>query len=159
MAETLLNSYPDYSKAPETYVLSIADVLSQLSDDVAVAVLDLKTGVRAKCSYLPTVADIVKCADEYIAARDRFKPAPRTGIHKLLPRPTEPEPTPEQRRRGIARWEKVKAEIVAKHSNKPAPMIVPENLNDEQAAEWVGQRLRTPAAPPSQELIDLVKFA
>lgn len=161
VAEKLLTSYPDYGKAHESYLLTITELLASLSDDVIAAVLDLKTGVRARCSFLPTVADIVKCADEYIAKRDQFKPPPREGIHKLLPRYTEREPTEAERQRTREHWAAVKAEIEARMakemgSKKLPPMMVPPELNDVEAAEWVHSRLRTPAKPPSQELKELV---
>jgi hypothetical protein len=138
----LLSSYPDYGKAPKPYLLSIAEILGQLSEDVVVAVLDLKTGVRARCSYLPTVADIVKCAEEYIVHRDRFRSAPRGGIHKLLPRATDREPTEAEKQRArenwakvMAEWAKLKANWAMHDSKKPSPMMVPEGLSNEEAAK------------------------
>jgi hypothetical protein len=31
--------------------------------------MDMRTGVRATCAYLPTVADIMRCAEEYTTSQ------------------------------------------------------------------------------------------
>lgn len=151
--EKLLISYPDYGKAPKPYLLSIAEILSQLSDDVVKAALDLKTGVRSKCAYLPTVADIVKFAEEYIAARDQFKPPPRAGIHKLLEPSTEREPTAAERQRAKEHWQEVRREMTPKDTR----LVMPPSLNEEETTDWLSKHLKTPPAPPSRELVELVR--
>jgi hypothetical protein len=79
-AEKLLSSYPDYGKAPKGYLIAIAEILAELSEEALAAVMDSKNGVRARHSFLPTVADIVKVAEEYIKKRYEFRP--------VLDRPT-----------------------------------------------------------------------
>ena len=83
-AEKLLNSYPEYAKATKPYVLSIVEILAALSEEVVAAALSVKTGVRARCTYLPTVADIVKFADEYAAQHRQFSHSVGKAVEETL---------------------------------------------------------------------------
>lgn len=81
--------YPDYSKAPSTYVLAITEILSTYDEDVLKAICDLKTGIPSRCQFLPTVADITKFVEENVVRQNQFRPAPRHSIHRILPRGPE----------------------------------------------------------------------
>ena len=160
LAEKLLSSYPDYGKASKTYLLSIAEVFNQLPQDVAAAALNITTGVRARCAFLPTVADIVKFAEDYRVKQTQFQSPPRYGIYQLLEPSNEPAPTSDECQRCRDHWNQVKEQIYAEQrrkSGQPDSVIVPDNLSNEEAAAWVGERLRTPSAPPSDELVELVR--
>lgn len=152
-AEKLLTSYPDYGKSTDTYIAAICEAIAELPDDIVAAVLDLRTGIRARCAFLPTIADIMKFAEEYTARRDQFKPLPRAGIYTLLNAPAERDPTPEERERALAHWEEVRTEMQPPDNR----LKMPPNLSDDEALCWLAKNLKTPPAPPSQELIDLVK--
>lgn len=114
MAERLLKSFPDYNKANEAYIASIVQTLAALPNDIVVAIMDLTTGIRSKCQFLPTVADLCNFAVEYHKQQDQFKPIRNAPEHKLLARDNSPKPTIEERQRAKDHWEKVKEEITAK---------------------------------------------
>ncbi len=88
LAERLLSSYPDYGKAPKPYLVSITEILATLDPDVQMALADIKTGIRARCSFLPTIADIAKFADEHTAKRNQFKPIEARDV--FIPDRTKP---------------------------------------------------------------------
>jgi hypothetical protein len=66
-----LNSYPDYSKSPPAYTASIVETFAGYSEHIQEALADKKTGIVAKCEYLPTVAAIVKMAEELELQHER----------------------------------------------------------------------------------------
>lgn len=76
MTEKMLRSYPDYGKSPPEYAAGIAGVLSMLSPEIRQEIFDPMRGIRSRCKFLPTIADIVELADQIsarIAARKDFK--------------------------------------------------------------------------------------
>lgn len=64
-AKMILACYPDYGKAPPEYVVNLIDVLSTYPESVMVRLCDLRTGIPAKCAFLPTVAEIVAMGDGF----------------------------------------------------------------------------------------------
>jgi hypothetical protein len=73
----ILSSYPDYGKVPASYVAALVEVLKEYSESVIIALEHPTTGIRGKCKYLPTVADIVEVADELSKPRrNPFEIAP-----------------------------------------------------------------------------------
>jgi hypothetical protein len=64
-AQMILSCYPDYGKAPPEYIVNLIDVLSTYPSHVLVRLVDLRTGIVAKSSYLPAIADVVALADSY----------------------------------------------------------------------------------------------
>lgn len=59
--------YPDYGKAPPEYAVNVIDVISTFPEWVMVDLCNLRTGIPAKCKFLPTVADIVRMGEDLIA--------------------------------------------------------------------------------------------
>jgi hypothetical protein len=159
-AEKLLTSYPDYGKSTKEYIAAICEAIAELPDDIITAMIDMKTGIRARCAFLPTIADIMKFAEEYTKRRDQFKSPP--SQYKLLNSSAERDPTPDERQRCKEHWLNVKEEIYAKHRQqhrKFEPVIIPEGLSDQQSAEYVYVALanRLGTVWPSRELIELVQ--
>lgn len=64
MAEKILSSYPDYGKSPATYTAGIIEAIAHYPASVQAFLADPITGIRARCAYLPTIADVVKMASE-----------------------------------------------------------------------------------------------
>lgn len=62
-AQMILSCYPDFGKAPPEYIVNLIDLLSTYPSGILVKLCDLRTGVVSQCSFLPTIADIVKMAD------------------------------------------------------------------------------------------------
>ncbi len=102
VVERLLSSYPDYGKAPETYLASVAELVAGYDSAMQTEMLDLRQGIRAKCTYLPTIADIVKWGDDYLARRNQFKSQPSREPYF---RPTEDDLRRELARKTIEPWE------------------------------------------------------
>lgn len=71
MAETILRRFPDYGKAPPHYLIAIVELIEGYPEHIQAAFADIKTGIAARCSYLPTIADFVKMAGEILAKEDR----------------------------------------------------------------------------------------
>jgi hypothetical protein len=65
MAKKMLSGYPEYAKSPPDYIVAIADVLSHFDDEIQTFLSDRVRGIPSKCTYLPTIADIVKAANEF----------------------------------------------------------------------------------------------
>lgn len=63
----ILACYPDYGKAPPEYVVNLIDVISTYPESVMVRLCDLRTGIASKCTFLPTVAEIVAMGNGFEA--------------------------------------------------------------------------------------------
>lgn len=143
LAKRLLAGRPDYAGASGQYLAEIGEVVAGYEPDMQAKILDLKTGVPSRCKYLPTPADIAEFVRAEAERLDQFKPA-----HTAYPRLKTDEDgvltTPEERQVHVARllakpiWERT-----------PAPALDAGELR-------TNADLRTPPAPPSQKLIDLV---
>ena len=62
----ILSCYPDYGKAPPEYIVNIIDVVASYPPRVLPVLSNLRTGIPGRFSYLPSVADIVKMADDFL---------------------------------------------------------------------------------------------
>jgi hypothetical protein len=87
LAGKVLNSYPDYGKSPPSYTASIVEIFAAYPVHIQEALADKKAGVVAKCEYLPTVAAIVKLAEEFEREHER-----REAIRAKPKRYAEPLP-------------------------------------------------------------------
>jgi len=58
IATKLLSTWPDYDKATKPYVLGVTEFIATLNDVEIADLLHLRTGIRAKSKFLPTVADM-----------------------------------------------------------------------------------------------------
>ncbi len=63
VAKQVLGAFPDYAKTTPEYTLAIVRVIASYPPWVQSKLADLRTGIPAKCKFLPTVADIVEMAD------------------------------------------------------------------------------------------------
>lgn len=59
----ILACYPDFGKAPPEYAVNLIDVLATYPEKMLVKFCDLRTGIAARCRYLPTIADIVEAGE------------------------------------------------------------------------------------------------
>lgn len=67
----MLMSYPDYGKSTEFYQAGIVGVFAEYPDSVQQRLAHPITGIRGRCGYLPTIADVVKMADELLESEAR----------------------------------------------------------------------------------------
>ena len=94
-----MRCFPDYGKAPDGYLLSLAKLLSEYDDDMLAQMVDLKTGVPSQCRFLPTIADITafakKIEDVRDAKRERDRELERLGKRREVDTtPYRPEQIP-----------------------------------------------------------------
>jgi hypothetical protein len=104
VAKRILASFPDYGKAPPEYVLAMAEYLAYVTDSERELLLHPRLGVRARCKFLPTVADCEELLREHEARRRQFEPLP-SQWKRLNSEPELDgwEPDPEKRRAAVAR--------------------------------------------------------
>lgn len=75
-AEKILRRYPDYEKSPAAYKAALVEAIAGCADPVIAAMLDLRTGLSAKCRYLPTVADVMDFVGDYEKRHTFIAPRP-----------------------------------------------------------------------------------
>ena len=97
VAKSILGSYRDSPTATKEYTVAILQVIASYPPDIQSRMADLRTGIPAKCKFLPTVAEIVEFGDELtIPAPDFF---PGFGLRdyrglEVDTKPYHPEITP-----------------------------------------------------------------
>jgi hypothetical protein len=64
VAETILTSYPDYGKTHRNYTDEIVALIAGYPPEIQARIADLKTGIRSKCDFLPTIAKITEFVEE-----------------------------------------------------------------------------------------------
>jgi hypothetical protein len=69
IAIRLLSQWPDFGKATDPYVLGISEFLSTCTEDEIADLMHPRTGIRAKCKFLPTIADMSKVLIKAAALR------------------------------------------------------------------------------------------
>lgn len=68
--EKLIAVYPDYSKAPPTYILAITELFTSLDEEVLKAMVNLRTGIPSKCQFLPSIAELNEFANNMERERE-----------------------------------------------------------------------------------------
>lgn len=71
-AHSLLAKFPDYGKAAPGYANGITEFMASLSPKELQLVTDPRTGVVARCKFLPTIADFMEIIREYDAAQAKY---------------------------------------------------------------------------------------
>lgn len=149
-AKKIFSTYPDYGKAPPEYIIAFAEALSHLNEEEIAAVLHPRTGITSRCQYLPTVADIHALLREREEKAQQFKPAP-TSYHRL-----NDQKGPWDQETDYERKARVVRELLGynpQDRGKPQPRdLVPPSAED-----IANLKLKTPPAPPSPYLINLLK--
>lgn len=94
-AQQILQRYPDYGKAPDTYVLAIVEVLTTFPERVQAEIADIRHGISARSTFLPTVADIVKLGGEIEARMERYRGSGPQVRRQVDPNPYRYEQIPQ----------------------------------------------------------------
>lgn len=71
LVEKVLKSYPDYGKAPLGYTTSLIETFAEYPLDIQEQLADRTRGIQSRCEFLPTVAAVVKLADELLTEKAR----------------------------------------------------------------------------------------
>jgi hypothetical protein len=151
-AKKILSAYPDYGKAPPEYIVNFAEALSYLSEAEIAAVTDPRNGVASRCQYLPTIADIHALLRERRERAEQFKPAP-TAYHRL-----KDETGPWDRETDFERKARVVKELLGYNPGPSARKTESKrDLVPPAAEDLANLKLKTPPAPPSPYLINLLK--
>ena len=66
----ILQCYPETGKVQPAYVLGLIELVETYPDHIQRAFADKRTGIAARCKFLPTIADFVTMAGEILAAED-----------------------------------------------------------------------------------------
>lgn len=149
IAEKILSGYPDYGKAPESYLLSISEFIAYQVPEIQEALACPLTGIATKCKYLPSVADI----KQFIHDRaDRLNT--RATGHRYLKRgEADPVEVPSAERR--------KAQVLAalgydpsitRDLRQPHRPLDPGIIDAIQEGSWSSSSLKTPPGPITPEL-------
>lgn len=85
-AEVILRAYPQAdARATEDFVAELTKLLASLSPEELGWVMDLREGVRARCKFLPTPADIMEVVREKAAARASVMASEPKGYQRIEP--------------------------------------------------------------------------
>lgn len=72
----MLAGFPDYGKTSAEYVPAITAVMESYPITVQERLSDFRTGIPARCKFLPTIAEIVELGDEILRSIARSRPKP-----------------------------------------------------------------------------------
>lgn len=150
-AKKILGGYPDYGKAPPEYVINFAEALSFLTAEELAAVTDPRNGVASRCQYLPTIADIHALLRERKEKAEQFKPAHTNYQHLNDQKGPWDQETDYERKRRV---------VIESLGYNPADRGRPatkRTLTQPTDADVRNLKLKTPAAGPSPQLINLLK--
>lgn len=71
--DKILRNYPDYGKAPPSYVTALIEVVTHYGPDFHEAFADLKTGVSSRTAFLPTPFHFAEVAKEHQVEINRMR--------------------------------------------------------------------------------------
>ena len=143
--KAILSRRPDYGNEPADYIVGFTDSLCYIDDAELDWLADPRDGLATVCKFLPTIADVHEFLRNKRAKLEQFKPPP-THYHKA-----EPLPGPWDQETDYERKRRVVREILGYNPDvKPTPPrpVLPD--------DWSSANLKTPAAPPSDELRRLI---
>lgn len=100
-AELILRAYPQAdSRATEAATAELIQLLRTLTSEELGWIMDPRTGIKARCKFLPTPADIMELIRERCAARDAVTASEPRGYQKFEPSPWSEEDERIYRRSG-----------------------------------------------------------
>ncbi len=80
----MLMSYPDYGKSTEHYQAGIIGVFAEYPEDIQKRLAHPIHGIRGRCAFLPTIADVVRMAEEIQEAQARDRDFDRRYGHRRV---------------------------------------------------------------------------
>ncbi len=148
--ESLLKGRPDTGREGPEYLAGMIETLAWLTDEERAWLTHPRDGLHTVCKFLPTAADVHEFLRNKRAKAEEFKPA-----HTPYKRLAE-EPGPWDRETDAERKARVVRECLGynpQDRGKPQPRdLVPPSAED-----IANLKLKTPPAPPSPYLINLLK--
>lgn len=76
----MLKSYPDYGKSSAEHVASLVEIFAEYPPSVQQSLLNIRHGIRGRCKFLPTVADVVELADKFEREEIASRPKPQKPV-------------------------------------------------------------------------------
>lgn len=143
--KSILRARPEINAENPDYIIGITETLSHLSDQELAWLTDTRNGLQTVCKYLPTAADVHDFLRDKRAKLEQFKPA-ATHYHKAEPLtgPWDQETDYERKRRVVREALGYNPDVKA----IPPRPVLPD--------DWSAANLKTPPAPPSDELKRLI---
>lgn len=143
----LLKGRPDTDRESPKYLAGMVEVLAHLTDEELGWLTHPRDGLHTVCKYLPTPADVHEFLRERRARIEQFRPAP-TAWRKIEDDPDAPwnrETDAERKRRVVRETLGYDPDARGHHGKR--------TLTPVSAEDVANLRLKTPAAPPSPQLI------
>jgi hypothetical protein len=150
----ILAGRPDRGTEPPGWTVEIIDRLSRLTTEELAALADPLNGLATVCKFLPTPADI----HGFLRARreklDQFQS--HTFYARLQPDPRDCDDSPERKKAVVmaALGYDPGDNVAPKHKLKPEQRLEKPSL---ETVDKLLAGLKSPARPPSDELIALLK--
>lgn len=141
-AKKILTSYPDYGKAPPEYGVNLTEFMSHLSEAEVAAVMDPKSGITTRTTFLPTIAEIQQLLKE----RD-YRPA-----HTTYKRLTE-ERGPWDEETDWERKARVVQELLGYNPMERKVNAQPRSFEPPTEEDLKNLKLKSPAGGPTRELL------
>ena len=144
---------PETASSPETpkYITDMVEILAYLTDEELAALTAPRDGLHTVSRYLPTPADVHGFLRERKARLEAVRPAPTTYRKLDADDPTAPwnrETDPERKRRHV------EGLLGYQPDRRPT---VPKTLTPPTQADLAKLTLKTPSAPPSATLLNLLE--
>lgn len=111
----MLKSYPDYGKSSAEHVASLVEIFSEYSVSVQNSLVHIRHGLRGRCKFIPTVADVVELADKFEREEITARPKPQKPIL------VEFHQSPEERARIGKKMEMLRDELLKVSITEPTP--------------------------------------
>lgn len=68
----LIYGFPDYGKASPEYVLTLTEFVASLSPQEIALITDPKSGIAARCKFLPAIFDFAEILREFEASQAKY---------------------------------------------------------------------------------------
>lgn len=143
----LLKGRPDTKVENPKYLGEMVECLAWLSPEELAWLADPRTGLQTTLKYLPTPADVHTFIRETRARKEQFVPPP-TGWRKIADDPDAPW----NRETDVERKKRVVREALGYNPDHVGALAT-RTLTPATAKDIGNLRLKTPAAPPSPQLI------
>lgn len=149
--KAILSGRPDYGKESPEYVVTLTESLSYLSDEELAWLTNPRDGLATVCKYLPTPADVHEFLRQKKAKAEEFKPA-HTNYRRL-----NEDKGPWEQETDFERKRRVVMECLGYNPDERGAPSAKRTLTPPSAEDVRNLKLKTPAARPSAQLINLLK--
>lgn len=127
-AEQILKCYPDYGKAPDSYIVALSEALASYPRETIARLAHRVHGIPGKCKFLPTVADVIEQGDAIGKSFMTASMQTDSGYKRLTSRDADPRPaqTAQERRafvEGVIKKAGMEKQEEKRHWQPPPPRV------------------------------------